>query len=231
MRWVHTSIGARVTVGLGSALLRLLGLSWRFRLKGREEVDNLRAQGRPIIFLFWHSRILPLAHLHQGEGVVVLVSEHGDGELIARLIERRGFGTARGSSTRGGTRGLRQLLTALRAGADLAITPDGPKGPRRQLKEGVFVAARLSGAPVVPVGVGTRHGWRLSSWDRFLVPFPFATVHVHYGAPMIFSGEEPSEPEARGMLEKVLNALTDLADPWDPETGHSGSWDASAENA
>jgi lysophospholipid acyltransferase (LPLAT)-like uncharacterized protein len=219
MRWVHTPLGMRVTVALGSLLLWILALTWRFRLKGRQAVDDLRAAGTPIIFLFWHSRILPLAHLHRNEGAVVLISEHGDGELITRLIERRGFRAARGSSTRGGARGLRQLLTALKGGADLAITPDGPRGPRRTLKDGVLVAARLSQAPVVPVGVGTRHGWRLSSWDRFLIPRPFATVEVHYGKPMRISRVQNEDEDERAWLEGVLNTLTDEADPSDPDAG------------
>jgi len=219
MRWVHTPLGMRIIVGLGSALLWILGWSWRFRLEGREHVEALRAKGTPIIFLFWHSRLLPLAHLHRGEGAVVLISEHGDGELIAQLIQRRGFGTARGSSTRGGTRGMRQLLAALRRGSDLAITPDGPKGPRRHLKEGIVVAARLSGAPVIPVGVGARRGWRLSSWDRFLIPFPGSLIRVHYGAPMVLGGSDGDIEEARQALEAKLNEVTDLADPWDPDTG------------
>lgn len=217
MKWVHRPTGMRITVGLGSLILWLLGITWRFRLQGREAVDALRAEGTPIIFLFWHSRILPLAHLHRNEGAVVLISEHGDGELIARLIERRGFRTARGSSTRGGARGLRQLLGALKEGADLAITPDGPRGPRRTLKEGVLVAARLSGAPVVPVGVGARSAWRLSSWDRFVVPRPFSVIDVRYGEPVRLSRQESEETDDRRWLEDQLNALTDAADPSDPD--------------
>jgi lysophospholipid acyltransferase (LPLAT)-like uncharacterized protein len=228
MRWVHTPLGMRFTVSLGSGLLWILALTWRFHLKGRSAVDELRDAGTPIIFLFWHSRILPLAHLHRNEGVVVLISEHGDGELIARLVERRGFRTARGSSTRGGTRGLRQLLTAVRGGADLAITPDGPRGPRRTLKDGVLVAARLSQAAVVPVGVGARRGWRLSSWDRFLVPKPFGVIRVHYGKPMYMAPEAAEGVDERAWLEGVLNTVTDSADPWDPDAGHFPTLDEGA---
>jgi lysophospholipid acyltransferase (LPLAT)-like uncharacterized protein len=95
-------------------LLWLLGWSWRFELHGREHFQAFRERGEPVIFLFWHSRILPLAHLHRNEGAVVLISEHRDGELIARLVQRRGFLTVRGSSTRGGARALRGMLRALR---------------------------------------------------------------------------------------------------------------------
>jgi lysophospholipid acyltransferase (LPLAT)-like uncharacterized protein len=161
-------------VGLGgSALLRLLGRTLRLEIRGDESLRRFRREGRPVIFAFWHSGILPLAYLHRNQGTVVLVSRHADGEYIVRVLLRMGFGTSRGSSTRGGAEGLRGLIRQVRDGRDVAITPDGPKGPARVFKPGALVLARLTGAPVIPIGIRAHRAWRLKSWDGFLIPKPF----------------------------------------------------------
>jgi len=209
----------RVLELAATGLFWLMGWSWRFRFHGREGFQAFRERGEPVIFLFWHSRILPLAHLHRNEGVVVLISEHRDGELIARLARRRGFLTVRGSSTRGGARAFRGMLRGLRNGSDLAVTPDGPKGPPRHLKPGVLLAAQRSGAPLIPVACGARRAWRLNSWDRFLVPWPLARVEVRYGAPIHVDrelDEEGLEHLAR-QVEEELNHLTDMVDRENPD--------------
>jgi lysophospholipid acyltransferase (LPLAT)-like uncharacterized protein len=218
----------------GSLLLTLLGWSWRFEREGAEHFEAFRRRGEPVIFLFWHSRILSLAHLHRNEGIVVLISEHRDGELIARLVERRGFGTARGSSTRGGARGLRHLLRALREGSDLAITPDGPKGPPRRFKVGALVAAQLSGAPLIPLAVGARSAARARSWDRFLLPWPFARIEAVYGAP-IHVPRDADEETLKALAARVdaeLNRLTDQVDRENPDPVRpTGPWEAVAADA
>lgn len=197
----------------GSALLAGLGMSLRFEIDGGEVVSDLRARGTPLLFAFWHQQILPLAHLHRNEGVVVLVSEHRDGEYIARVIERMGFGTVRGSSTRGGARGLRGLVRAAHQGRDLAITPDGPRGPLHEVKLGAVTAAQLTGSPIVPLAAACDRAWRLRSWDRFMIPQPFARVRVHYGTPI----EVPRDTDAdeleriRSHLQTVLLELCDAA--------------------
>lgn len=209
----------RLKEWLGTGLLWLLGWSWRYRVEGRDHWRPFREEGRPVVFLFWHSRILPLSHLHRGEGVTVLISQHRDGELIARLVERRGFRTARGSSTRGGAQGLRELLRTLRAGGDLALTPDGPKGPPRRLKLGALVAAQRGDAPLIPVAAGSPGGWRVRSWDRFLVPRPFARVEVRYGAPIPVPREldEAGLDALAAQVDALLNAMTDAVDGDDPD--------------
>jgi lysophospholipid acyltransferase (LPLAT)-like uncharacterized protein len=197
-------------VGLaGSVLLRSLGPTFRFRVRGAENLQRFRRAGRPVIFAFWHSRILPLAYLHRNEGAVVLISRHADGEYIARVVGRMGFETARGSSTRGGALGLRELLRQVRAGRDVAITPDGPKGPPRVFKPGALMLARLTGAPVIPVGVWVRKAWKLNSWDGFLIPRPFGRIEVAYGEPSFVPrdiSEEEMEVQAH-RLAKVMNEL------------------------
>jgi len=169
----------------GAGALAALGSTLRYDISGKEHPEAFHQVGRPVVYAFWHAWILPLAILHRNEGAVVLVSEHGDGEYIARIIHRMGFGTSRGSSTRGGAQGVRGLVRALREGKDIALTPDGPRGPAGEFKPGGLVVAQLSAAPVIPVRVSADRSWRLGSWDRFAVPKPFARVRVRYGAPRL----------------------------------------------
>lgn len=214
MSWVRRPWALAVAERLGSAFVGALGRTIRFEITGRAGWASRRAQGEPVIFVFWHARILPLAHLHRGGGAVVLISEHHDGELIARIIRRRGFGTARGSSSRGGAQGIRALLKALREGRDLAITPDGPRGPARHMKLGPLIVAQRSGAPIVPVAVGGARVWQMRSWDRFMIPKPFARLRVVYGDPIhVPRGTTETEMEALlAHVETEVNRITDLAD-------------------
>lgn len=156
---------------------------------GSEHYEGFRAEGQPVMFVFWHGQLLPLVHYHQHEGIVVLVSEHDDGEYITRVIERHGFGAVRGSSTRGGTKGLRGLVRAARDGRDLGVTPDGPRGPRGVFKPGALLAAQMAGLPVVPLSVRASSGWRFRSWDGFLMPRPFSKITLQYHAPVWVSRE------------------------------------------
>ena len=214
----RSELAYRVVALGGGGFLRVLGGTLRFQVRGAEAFEQFRRQGRPVIFTFWHSWILPLAYLHRNEGAVVLVSRHADGEYIARVLEGMGFRTARGSSTRGGVQGLRELVRHLREGRDAAITPDGPRGPARRFKAGALVLARLTGAPVIPVGVRPGRCWRVNSWDRFVVPGPFARFQVEYGEPHFVPRDaEEEELNARAReLEEVLNRLSGPGD--DPGT-------------
>ncbi len=172
---------------LGAALLRLLRLTWRVRGRSVDLVLERRAArgGMPgTIYVQWHSRILLAAATHAGCGVSVLVSRHGDGEYIVRAIERMGFDTIRGSTTRGGGRALLELVRALEEGRDVSLTPDGPKGPRLRVQQGCVVAASKARAPIVPLGFECSRAKRLRSWDRFVVPWPFAKVAVVAGDPI-----------------------------------------------
>lgn len=205
---------------LGTGLLGALFLTTRARRIGREHYERFRAEGRPVVFVFWHGQLLPLVHYHRNEGVVVLVSEHADGEYITRVIERHGFGTVRGSSTRGGIRGLKGLVRAAREGHDLALTPDGPRGPYGVLKPGALAAAQMTGAPVIPLAVGASSGWRFRSWDGFLVPKPLSRITIEYLPPRFV----PREAQ-RGDLEVLareieadLNACAERLNPdgWRP---------------
>jgi len=175
---------------LGAGLVRLLAATWRYRVRGWEHVIAARERRRPIVYVLWHSRILPLLYHRRGEGVALLVSRHRDGGYLAALSERWGYRVVRGSSRRGrgGEVGLLGLVRHLRAGeqgrrAEVALTPDGPLGPAEQVKPGALAAAQHAGALVIAVGARARRAWWLRSWDRFCVPKPFARVEVAYSAP------------------------------------------------
>lgn len=174
----------RWIVRLGVPLVRLLGFTWRVRRVNLELVTQLRAEHQPIVFALWHGEMLPLLYLHRHEAVAVLISEHRDGELIARVAESLGFRAVRGSTSRGAARALAEMVRELEAGHDIAVTPDGPRGPARSFAPGALIAAQRAGAPVVAVGVSAPRAWRLKSWDRFIIPKPFARVRVTYSAPV-----------------------------------------------
>lgn len=193
-----------------SVAARALSRTWRWRVswagpatdgpEGREEgaagggaPGGWRAVRPPApleaaVHALWHEHLLPLAVLHRGEGAVALVSRHRDGEILSRVLEGLGYRTARGSSTRGGGSGLREMIRAGRDGVPLAFTPDGPRGPARTCKPGVIRAAAATGLPVVPTAAAASSGRRLASWDGFLVPAPGATVCVSRGEPIAVPG-------------------------------------------
>ena len=210
MKPVFSRIGQAALGFVGRHLLRALFHTLRIRRTGQHNLVRLREEGTPVIFVFWHGRLLPLIHVHRHEGTVVLVSEHRDGEYIAGLLHHFGFGTVRGSSTRGGVRGLKGLIRAAREGRDLAVTPDGPQGPSRELKLGALTVARMTGLPLVPVGVGVTAAWRTRSWDGFLVPKPFSTVQVAYG-PASFVSRSADQEEIDGVVRSLKWGLVDLS--------------------
>ena len=148
-----------------------------------EPVAELRRRRQPVVFALWHGELFPLLWVHRDEGVSVLISEHRDGEIIARVAERVGFATVRGSTSRGGGRALLGLTRVLKEGGDIAITPDGPRGPAHRYAPGALIAAQRAGAPIVPAAIHVDRAWRFDSWDRFAVPWPWARVTVAYGAP------------------------------------------------
>ena len=190
----------------GSALVLALGRTWRITYLGVREHDRRLAAGERCIFAFWHARMLPLVFTHRRRGIAVLVSRHRDGELIAGTIARLGYVTARGSSTRGGEEGLREMLALGARGRFLGISPDGPRGPAERVKPGLVYLASRTGFPVVPVAAAARSAWVFRSWDRFRVPRPFTRVVVAHGAPLAIP-PALTESEAAAWRERVEAAL------------------------
>ena len=200
----------RVASAAGRVVLDSLLATARFEVSGAEHHRQFTARGQPVIYVLWHGRLLPLTYLHRGQGIAALISRSADGEYIAQLVERWGYITVRGSSSRGGGAALRELVRQARAGRCLAITPDGPRGPRQQLKDGVLVAGQLTGLPLIPTTASANRAWWVEGWDRFLVPRAFARVRVAYGPPVRVPRDAGEQELAalRGSLEVELNRLT-----------------------
>jgi lysophospholipid acyltransferase (LPLAT)-like uncharacterized protein len=199
----------------GTGLLRLLARTWRFREVGREAWRARRAAGHPTVLALWHGQMLPLTAYHRDAGAAVLVSEHRDGEIIARVVRAFGLETVRGSTSRGGARALLELVATLRAGRDVAVTPDGPRGPRHEFAPGALVAAHRAGAAVVGVAAHVDRAWRLRSWDGFEIPKPFAHITVAYTPARAVPGATARDAaasapqfgaELRGLLDAAATA-------------------------
>jgi lysophospholipid acyltransferase (LPLAT)-like uncharacterized protein len=166
-----------------ASLVRTLASSWRIELVHEERWRVLYDSGRAHVFLLWHEALLPLLWQHRHQGIVIVVSEARDGQYLSDLALSLGYRAVRGSSTRGGTRALLGAVRELRAGRTLAFTPDGPRGPRRELKPGVVAAAQRGQGIIVPLHARADRAWRLHSWDRFMIPKPLTRVVITYGRP------------------------------------------------
>ncbi|HSL22327.1 MAG TPA: lysophospholipid acyltransferase family protein [Vicinamibacterales bacterium] len=194
---------------LGYPIIALLGHTLRWRVEGREHLEAVERTGRPPILAFWHGRILPATWYFRGRGIVVITSENFDGEWIARIIERFGYGTARGSTTRGGQKALLQLRRDVMAGKPAGFTLDGPRGPAKHAQAGAVWLAGATGSPLLPFHIEAARHWTARSWDHTQVPRPFSKMALVIG-PAI---EVPREPDAptiehnRVALQNELFAL------------------------
>jgi hypothetical protein len=211
-------VRSMVVPRLAAAVVRLLGRTLRIQMVGTDEVVPFWREGKAVIYIVWHGRILlvpwwsaRLRRTHGARPPVVLTSLSRDGELLTAFVRSFGMSVVRGSTSRGGEEGLRQLVAAVRRGSDVAIVPDGPRGPSEQLQPGVVMLAAATGAPVVPLAVAARPGRRLRSWDRFLVPWPFARSVLAFGPP-IYVERTADRARAVKELERALAEVTVRAD-------------------
>jgi len=195
--------------GLGYPLINALGHTLRWRVEGLQHLDAIQSSGRQPVMAFWHGRILPAAFYFRRRGIVVITSENFDGEWIARIIERFGYGTARGSTSRGGRKAILQLVRDMRAGRAAGFTLDGPRGPARVAQAGAVWLASATGNPILPFHLEASSHWSLRSWDRTQIPKPFSTVALVVGEPMDVPHEAPAETleQARHDLERRLSSL------------------------
>ncbi len=200
---------------LGKALVNALFATIRVESQGQEKVRAI-LESRRFIFAFWHSRILLISYLYQGWGGVILVSASKDGEYMARVLKRQGHYPVRGSTSKGGLRALAQQIRHLRMSPPrpAVVVPDGPQGPRFRAQPGVVLLAQKTGYPIVPVTYSARRMKVFSSWDRFILPFPFTVCKVVYGNPV----SVPADADAAilgarlGLLERELRRVTFEAD-------------------
>ena len=193
---------------VGYRLIAALGATLRWRTEGFEHFDAIRAAGHQPIMAFWHGRILPATYYFRNRGIVVITSSNFDGEWIAGIIERFGFGTSRGSTSRGGARALLQLSRELSKGRPAGFTVDGPRGPARLSQPGAVWLAKASGHPVLPFHLEADRSWTLGSWDRTQIPKPFSTVAISVGEPFYVPREadEAAVEQYRQRLDEALRA-------------------------
>lgn len=200
---------AAIVRGGGLLLDALLG-SCRFRVAGTEHYRRYWDAGEPVVFVLWHGRLLPCTYHHRELGLTTLISQHRDGDYIAGIVRGWGYHPVRGSSSRNATGALRELVRSVRNGSSVAITPDGPRGPRGELKPGAVALAQLTGAPLIPASCSADRAWWFGGWDRFLVPQPFARCTVGFGPPVeVPRDASPSRLEQlRRETQERLHTLT-----------------------
>jgi tetraacyldisaccharide 4'-kinase len=211
-RWL-----ARLLPPLATLVIRLLSLTLRYRIHVAEETRQIFLAGQPVIFAFWHGRMIIMPPVyrkvcgHGGKPAWIMVSSHWDGELITRTVKPFRILAARGSTTRGGREALQELVEKACQGHTIGITPDGPSGPRYKVQPGVVKIAQVSGTPIVPLTWAARPRWIASSWDRFQIPLPFARVSVAFDEPFPVPGSGGAEEmeACRARLEARLGAVSD----------------------
>ena len=200
---------AKFIAAVGYRLVSALGSTLRWKTEGLEHYDAIVAGGRQPVMAFWHGRILPATYYFRGRGIVVITSENFDGEWIAGIIERFGYGTARGSTSRGGRRALLQLTRDMAAGQPAGFTIDGPRGPARIAQPGAIWLAKATGNPVLPFHLEADRHWTMNSWDRTQIPKPWARVALVVGEPFHVArdADDAGIEAARADLDRRLHAL------------------------
>jgi lysophospholipid acyltransferase (LPLAT)-like uncharacterized protein len=221
---LRSAFAMRLAASLIGAYIRLVYATSRWTVIGREHMDAAEAAGHGVILAFWHGRLLMAAAIRRetGRRVYMLISAHRDGEIIARGVSGFGIEFIRGSAAnpnkpgkeKSGASAIAQMIAALKTGAIVGFTPDGPRGPGERAKPGVIRLAQMSGAPIIPAAYSVNRGKHLSSWDRFLLAAPFSKGYYVAGAPIhVPAGADSDMREAlRLKLELALAEVTKDAD-------------------
>ncbi len=207
------------TVGrVGSRLVRALGATWDFHLRFADpavDPEVARRSGQRYIYAFFHEVMLFPAYYWNWPTMHILISDHRDGEMITQVVKRLGFGVVRGSTTRNGARALREMTTRIQQG-NLCVTPDGPRGPRRHVHQGLAYLASRTGLPVVGAGMAFKDCWRAKSWDRFCVPKPYSKAAAVAPLPVFIppDADRDALEAGRAEIERRMNAAMDEAESW-----------------
>ncbi|MBV6518476.1 MAG: hypothetical protein DCC43_07175 [Candidatus Brocadia sp.] len=197
---------------LGAWFIRLLAFT--IRIQDNPRGFNKKITNTHAIYTFWHCLMLIPAYVGRHRNIQVLISQHSDGEYIAQVIKRLGFGVIRGSTTRGGARAVKGMINKIREGYPIAITPDGPRGPRCIVQPGCIYLSQKARLPIIPATIGLSRYWKLPSWDQFRIPKPFSRALMMYGDPIHIPPrltEEESE-RYRLLVENRMNEMTEKAD-------------------
>lgn len=205
---------------LGNLFIEGLFRTIRIEAVGFDKIEPIIASNK-FIGAFWHSRILILSHLHKKVNSAIMVSASKDGEIIASILQQQGYQTIRGSTSRGGVRALASMVRAMKTEKKCAaIVPDGPRGPRFVVQPGVIALAKKTGYPILSVTYSAKRMKVFSSWDRFILPYPFTRCRVIYGKPVQVPADTPKQDEEkfRRQLQNELCRITREADMY---FGHS----------
>jgi hypothetical protein len=213
--WQRTQIFFASWIGYLAVLL--IGRTLRFEVYGWENWAAARKIGKGLIYTFWHREIFPATWFWRRRGIVVMTSQNFDGEYIARIIQRHGYGAARGSSSRGASRALVEMIRCLRQGLDTAFTIDGPRGPRFVAKPGAVLLAKATGAAIVCFHIALRKAYVFrKTWDQTQIPCPFGRAAVFIAPPILVSPEANEEEQTRKHQEvqAALDQLRERGEAW-----------------
>ncbi len=204
---------------LGSMYVLFVYKTSTINLKNRKNIESLFKNNESFMYAFWHDQLLicPLTWQSEFE-IKVLISKHRDGDIIAKLISNLGFKAIRGSThkagktrNKGGLLSARQMIKSLKKGVSIGISPDGPKGPRHKVSDGILSISRLSNASILPVGIGFKKKWVLNTWDKFIIPKPFNQITIIWGEPLPALKNEKNINQIKSKLESTMYSLTKRA--------------------
>ncbi len=198
-----------IASSIGPLLIKTFAGTWRIQYDNPYKTAPTRKKGIKRIYCFWHNRLLGLAYTERKKNVGILISSHFDGEIIARIVNRMGYHSLRGSSTRGGSAGLLSMLRDENVWY-LAITVDGPRGPRGVVKPGAIFLAAKSGLELIPVSCDSDNKWVLPSWDGFQIPKPFSKVTVSFGKPVMLK-EISGHTDIKKYADELAKKINELA--------------------
>jgi lysophospholipid acyltransferase (LPLAT)-like uncharacterized protein len=197
-------------------LIKVIGKTIRFEVEGWENFEQIKRDGKIPIYTFWHNRIFLATYFWRNRKIVVMTSQSLDGEYMARAIQRFGYGTSRGSSTRGGIKSLVEMVRLMKDGSPTAFTIDGPKGPKYEAKAGAGLLAKKTGHPLMPFSVEVKKFWTVNSWDNLQIPKPFSRAKVFISQPIYVSDQTNDEEieNKRLELQKSLDELVKRGVQW-----------------
>ncbi|MEA3475306.1 MAG: lysophospholipid acyltransferase family protein [Candidatus Cloacimonadota bacterium] len=188
----------------GSSLINILIGSLHIQRIDKKYLDSVKKKYGTVIYAFWHNRLLILSYAHRFENIHILVSKHKDGEYIARACSRLGYKTVRGSTKRGGMRAMKELIDVA-SQYDIGITPDGPRGPKEKVQDGILYLAYKTGKPIIPVSCNTKRKWVLNSWDNFIIPKLFSPAKIIYGKPIFVTKKDEIDFKRESLRKSLID--------------------------
>ena len=203
------------------SLIALIGRTLRYEVEGWKHFESIEADKKLPIYSFWHDRIFAGTYFFRDRGIIVITSQSLDGEYISRFIKRLGYGSVRGSSTRGGVGALVEMIRLMRSGHPMAFTVDGPLGPRYEAKKGAVLLAKKTSNPLMPFIVEPAKYWTVRSWDRLQIPRPFTRARLIIGQPIFVppDADDACIETKRLELQRSLDDLVEAGIRWRANQG------------